>query len=213
MTAGTTRPPWRRRSGSWAGVCADGTAVPGSLSASTETASLFDQAHARSGRLDIVVHTPGRVTKTPLAAISDEEFEASIDANLRLAVPCAPRDSPAGGRPWADYHNLHLDHRVTIPVYSIYTGHKAATEHYVRGLAKELGPRDITVNAVAPGPINSPFYFGAETEQSFQAATRLSGAGRLGEWDEIVPLIAFLGTPDAQWITAQAVRINGGMTA
>jgi NAD(P)-dependent dehydrogenase (short-subunit alcohol dehydrogenase family) len=59
----------------------------------------------------------------------------------------------------------------------------------VHGLAKELGPRDITVNAVAPG------HFGAETEQSFQAATRLSGAGRLGEWDEIVPLIAFLCTP------------------
>jgi NAD(P)-dependent dehydrogenase (short-subunit alcohol dehydrogenase family) len=102
---------------------------------------------------------------------------------------------------------------VTTPYYSIYTGHKAATEHYVRGLAKELGSRGITVNAAGPGPINAPFYFRVETEQSFNAASRMSGAGRLGESDEIVPLIALLCTPDAQCITAQTIRINGGMTA
>jgi NAD(P)-dependent dehydrogenase (short-subunit alcohol dehydrogenase family) len=52
-----------------------------------------------------------------------------------------------------------------------------------------------------------------ETERSFHAASRVSGAGRLGEWDEIAPLIAFLCTPHAQRITAQTIRINGGMTA
>ena len=102
---------------------------------------------------------------------------------------------------------------MTVPGYSIYAGHKAATEHYVRALGKELGSRGITVNAVAPGPINSPFYFGVETEQSFQAAKKMSGAGRVGEWDEVVPLIAFLCGPDAQWVTAHTIRINGGMAA
>jgi NAD(P)-dependent dehydrogenase (short-subunit alcohol dehydrogenase family) len=102
---------------------------------------------------------------------------------------------------------------VTIPGYSIYAGHKAATEHYVRALANELGPRGITVNAVGPGPINSPFYFRVESEASFEAASRMSGAGRLGEWDEIVPVITFLCTADAHWITAQTIRVNGGMTA
>jgi 3-oxoacyl-[acyl-carrier protein] reductase len=101
----------------------------------------------------------------------------------------------------------------TISNYTIYAGHKAATEFYVRGLAKELGPRGITLNALGPVPINSLFYFGVETEQSFQAASRMSGAGRLAEWDEIVPLIAVVCTSDAQWITAQTIRISGGMTA
>jgi NAD(P)-dependent dehydrogenase (short-subunit alcohol dehydrogenase family) len=195
------------------GAGASGTAVPAGLSSSTEVASLFDQAQACSGRLDVVVHTPGRVTKAPLAEIGDEEFEASIDANVRVAFHVLRE----AARRVADHGRIITISTsitgVTIPGYSIYAGHKAATEHYVRGLAKELGPRGITVNAVAPGPVNSPFYFGAETEQSFQAATHLSGAGRLGEWDEIVPLIAFLCTPDAQWITAQTIRVNGGMTA
>ena len=68
-------------------------------------------------------------------------------------------------------------------------------------------------SADSSGPINSPFYFGVETEASARFAAGLSVAGRLGEWDEIVPLIAFLCSPDAQWITAQTIRINGGMAA
>lgn len=183
------------------------------VSSSGAVAELFDQVADELGAIDIIVHTPGRVTKTPLAQITDEEFEASIDANLRAAFYVlreAARRVTDGGRIVTITTSIT---GVTIPGYSIYAGHKAATEHYVRALAKELGPRGITVNAVGPGPINSPFYFGVETEQSFQAASRLSGLGRLGEWDEVIPLIAFLCTPDAHWITAQTIRINGGMTA
>lgn len=74
------------------------------------------------------------------------------------------------------------------------------------------GSRPAPERRAGPGRANSAFYFGVETQESLQPASRL-GAGRLGEWDEIVPLIAFLGTPDAQWITAQTIRVNGGMTA
>ena len=192
---------------------AAGAEMRGDLASSATVASLFNQVVERFDRLDVVVHTPGRVTKEPLTEITDEEFEASVDQNLRAAFyvlrEAALRVSD-NGRIVTITTSIT---GVTIPYYSIYAGHKAATEHYVRGLAKELGSRGITVNAVGPGPINSPFYFGVETEQSFKAASRMSGAGRLGEWDEIVPLIAFLCTPDAQWITAQTIRINGGMTA
>jgi 3-oxoacyl-[acyl-carrier protein] reductase len=174
---------------------------------------LFVQAAEKFGGVDLVVHTPGRVTKTPFVEISDEEFEASVNANVRAAF-FVLRESARRVRDGGRIVTLTTSITgVTIPAYSIYAGHKSATEHYVRGLAKELGPRGITVNAVGPGPINSPFYFGVESEQSFQAACKMSGAGRLGEWDEIVPLVAFLCTPDAHWITAQTIRINGGMTA
>ncbi len=187
--------------------------IVGDTAKAKDVEKLFAQASEGLGGVDLVVHTPGRVTKMPFVEISDEEFEASISANVRAAffvLREAARRVRNGGRIVTMSTSIT---GVTIPNYSIYAGHKAATEHYVRGLAKELGPRGITVNAVGPGPINSPFYFGVESEQSFQAASRMSGAGRLGEWDEIVPLVAFLCTPDAQWITAQTIRINGGMTA
>ena len=192
---------------------ASGVELLSDVSSSEAVKLLFDRVEDELGGLDVVVHTPGRVTKTPFAQITDEEFEASIDHNLRAAFYVmreAARRVADNGRIVTITTSIT---GVTIPGYSIYAGHKAATEHYVRALAKELGPRGITVNAVGPGPINSPFYFEVETEQSFHAAQRMSGAGRLGEWDEIVPLIAFLCTPDAQWITAQRIRINGGMTA
>ncbi|MBV8296680.1 MAG: SDR family oxidoreductase [Acidimicrobiia bacterium] len=183
------------------------------LSSSQSVAELFDHVIDQFGRLDVVVHTPGQVLKKPLTEITDDEFETNLDANLRLAFYVfreAGRRLADGGRLVTMSTSIT---GVTIPGYSIYAGHKAATEHYVRALAKELGPRGVTVNAVAPGPINSPFYFGVENEASFQLASRLSGAGRIGEWDEVVPLIAFLCSPGAQWITAQTIRVNGGMTA
>lgn len=192
---------------------AESAEIGADLASSEATQALFAAIEERFGRIDVVVHTPGRVTKTAFTEISDAEFEASIDQNLRAAFYVlreAARRLADNGRIITLTTSIT---GVTIPGYSIYAGHKAATEHYVRALGKELGPRGITVNAVGPGPINSPFYFGVETEQSFRAASGMSGAGRLGEWDEIVPLITFLATPDAQWINAQTIRINGGMTA
>lgn len=196
-----------------AGLGAATCEVVADTARSAEVAGMFSKVEQQLGRPDIVVHTPGRVTKRQFAEITDEEFEASVEQNLRAAFYVlreAARRLPDGGRIVTLTTSIT---GVTTPLYGIYAGHKAATEHYVRALAKELGPRGITVNAVGPGPINSPFYFGVETAESFARAKQLSGARRLGEWDDIVPTIAFLCTPDAQWITAQTIRVNGGMTA
>jgi NAD(P)-dependent dehydrogenase (short-subunit alcohol dehydrogenase family) len=192
---------------------ADVTAVEVPAEPAGGTVALFDAVIRTLGRVDIVVHTPGQVLKKPFAEVTDEEFESNLDANLRSAFYVlreAARRVEDNGRIVTLSTSITA---VTIPHYGAYAGHKAATEHYVRALAKELGPRGITVNAVAPGPVNSPFYFAVETADSARFAANLSVAGRLGEWDEIVPLIAFLCTPDGQWITAQTIRANGGMAA
>jgi NAD(P)-dependent dehydrogenase (short-subunit alcohol dehydrogenase family) len=86
-------------------------------------------------------------------------------------------------------------------------------EQFTRALAREIGPRGVTVNMVAPGPVDTPFYFSAENAESIARATRSSVAGRLGRIDDIVPLVAFLASPRAQWITAQTIFINGGSVA
>jgi 3-oxoacyl-[acyl-carrier protein] reductase len=176
-------------------------------------AALFDEAEHRHGRIDIVVHTPGRVLKGPIAAVSDADYEAVLDANCRSAFYVlreAANRLANNGRVIMLSTSITA---VTIPHYGVYAGSKAAVEHYVRAAARELGPRGVTVNAVAPGPIDSRFYHDAETVESAQYAARLSVANRLGRWDDIAPLVAFLTTSDAQWITGQTIRANGGMAA
>jgi NAD(P)-dependent dehydrogenase (short-subunit alcohol dehydrogenase family) len=71
----------------------------------------------------------------------------------------------------------------------------------------------VTVNVVAPGPIDTAFYRGAETPESVARATTASVAGRLGHIEDIVPLIEFLVSPQSQWVTAQTLFINGGYLA
>jgi 3-oxoacyl-[acyl-carrier protein] reductase len=81
----------------------------------------------------------------------------------------------------------------------------------VLAAAKELGDRGITVNAIAPGPVDDSFYHSAETPESVAAATHHSPQGRLGKPEDIVPVVDFLLSPDAGWVSGQTVRANGGM--
>ena len=83
----------------------------------------------------------------------------------------------------------------------------------MRAGAKELGSRGVTVNAVAPGPIDSPFVRAYSDDAELARLAAFSPMGRLGRWDDVAPLIAFLATPQAHWITAQTIRCNGGMAA
>jgi 3-oxoacyl-[acyl-carrier protein] reductase len=176
-------------------------------------AAAFDAALDRFGRLDVVVHLPGRSVKTPLAQLSDEDWRTNVAANLDsafLVLREAARRLDDGGRVILLSTSLT---GVTVPEFGSYAPMKAAVEHLVRAAAKELGGRGITVNAVAPGPIDSPFVRDATSTEELARLEQFSPMGRLGTWEDIAPLIAFLATERARWITAQTIRVNGGMTA
>jgi 3-oxoacyl-[acyl-carrier protein] reductase len=81
----------------------------------------------------------------------------------------------------------------------------------VRTAAKELGGRGITVNAVAPGPLDSPFVRDSLPAEAVAALEQFSPMGRLGMWEDVAPVIAFLATERARWISAQTIRVNGAM--
>jgi len=87
---------------------------------------------------------------------------------------------------------------------------EAPLEHFTRALAQEIGSRGVTVNKIAPGPVDTPFYHGQETAESAANAARRVPAQRLGRITDIVPLVEFLASAQSQWITAQTIFINGG---
>lgn len=92
----------------------------------------------------------------------------------------------------------------------MYAGSKAPLEDFTRALAKEIGSRGITVNTVAPGPIDTPFFHGEENEQTVAYLKSASVVGRLGQIADIVPMIEFLASEKSRWVTGQTLLINGG---
>lgn len=97
--------------------------------------------------------------------------------------------------------------------YGVFAGSKAPLEHFIRALAKEIGHKGITVNTVAPGPIDTPFFHGEENEQSVTYPKAASVANRLGDIRDILPVIEFLTSEEAQWGTGQTIFVNGGFVA
>ena len=95
------------------------------------------------------------------------------------------------------------------PNYGVYAGTKAPVEEFTRTLARELGARGVTVNCVAPGPIDTPFFHGPETPEAVAYATNSVPARRLGRVSDIVPVVTFLASPRAQWISGQTLWVNG----
>jgi 3-oxoacyl-[acyl-carrier protein] reductase len=176
-------------------------------------AGLFDAAIDSFGAVDIVVHLPGASINKPIAELTDEEWRAGVAANLDSAffvLREAARRIADNGRIVLLSTSLTA---VTTPGYANYRPMKAAVEQLVRTAAKELGGRGITVNAVAPGPLESPFVNDALPAAAVSALRGFSPMGRMGEWEEIAPVIAFLATAQARWISAQTIRVNGAMAA
>jgi NAD(P)-dependent dehydrogenase (short-subunit alcohol dehydrogenase family) len=183
--------------------------VSGDLSQVANIRRLFDEATKAFGRVDIVVHNAGQIVKKPLAEVTEEEYDRVAGINSKgtfFIMQEAIRRISDNGRIINIGTSLMAS---TIGNYSVYAGTKAAMEDFTRALAREIDwKRNITVNTIAPGPVDTPFFREPESPEAIAAITRL--AGRLGEVSDIVPLVEFLASPQSRWVNAQTIFINGG---
>jgi len=151
------------------------------------------------------------VIKKPIAELTDADFDHLVDLNIRSAF----NTLRASARQLADNGRYVVLSTTLVAImtgpYGLYSGSKAAVERMVVAAAKELGSRGITVNAVAPGPVDDDFYRSAETPESIAAASQHSPRGRLGHPSDIAPVVGWLVGDDAGWVSGQTVRANGGM--
>lgn len=171
---------------------------------------LFEHTLAHFERLDIVVNNAGiRISKN-VTDIVEEEFDRLFAINVKgtffscqLAV-CRLSD---GGR------IINVSSAVTkmmLPGYAIYSASKGAVDQITRVLAKELGGRQITVNAVAPGPVDTELLRDGKTDEQIQLMAQMAALGRIGKVEDIADVVAFLASDDARWITGQTIHVNGG---
>jgi 3-oxoacyl-[acyl-carrier protein] reductase len=176
-------------------------------------AEVFDRVAAEFGGPPSAVIANAGINRppNPMASFPQEDFKDLVDVNIFGAFNVlseAARRVPNGGSIVALTTSMV---GVGIPGGGPYTATKAAVESLVRSMSKELAARQIRVNAVAPGPVDTDLFRAGKTDEAKQRSAALSPLNRIGRTDEIAEVVLFVASQKASWITGQIVRPNGGM--
>ncbi len=174
-------------------------------------ATLFTDAGAALGTLDVAVNTAGKVLRKPIAETTGDEYDAMFDINAKAAYFFIKE---------AGAHLNDNGKIITIVTsllaaftdgYSTYAGGKAPVEHFTRAAAKEYADRGISVTAIGPGPMDTPFFYGQETPERVEFHKSQAMGNQLTKIEDIAPIVRFLAT-EGWWITGQTIFANGGYT-
>ena len=174
---------------------------------------LFDQAIGEFGQLDILVNNAGIAIYKAIAEVSEDDYEKLFSLNVKgLLFACqqAARKLADGGR------IINISTSVTkmmLPSYGLYAASKGAVEQLTKVLAKELGLRGITVNAVSPGPTDTELFREGKTEEQIRQMGAMAAFNRIGTPEDIAGAVALLASAEAGWISGQNICANGGLTA
>jgi 3-oxoacyl-[acyl-carrier protein] reductase len=189
-------------------------AVQGNVAKKAEVERLFAAAKKAFGKIDILVNNAGVYEFSPIEEVTEEHFHKHFDVNvlgLLIATQEAVRQfGSAGG---AVINISSGASRITPPNTSVYTGTKGAVDAITRTLAKELGPRNIRVNAINPGMVETEGvraggFDKGDFRNQLESQTPL---GRIGQPDDIAPAAVFFASDDSKWITGETLLVAGGL--
>ena len=186
-------------------------AVQADMAGGQAAANLFDAAERAFGGADILVNNAGILKLAPLADTDDASFEQQIAINL-TGVFRAMREAAGRLRDGGRIINFSSSAVGAYgPTYGVYAASKAAVEAMTHVASKELGRRGITVNAVAPGPVETELFMTGKSDELVQRIVGTIPLGRLGQPDDIASVVSFLASPQGGWVNGQVLRANGGM--
>lgn len=186
--------------------------VQGDLTKPGNVSALFDAAVDAFGGVDIAINTVGKVLRKPIVETSEAEYDSMFDINAKAAyffLQQAGKRLNDGGSVITIVTALLA---AFTDGYSTYAGAKSPVEHFTRAAAKEFAARGISVNNVAPGPMDTPFFYGEETPERVAFHKSQAMGNRLTQIEDIAPLVVFLAD-EGHWVTGQTIFANGGYTA
>ncbi|TAU49706.1 SDR family oxidoreductase [Rhizobium ruizarguesonis] len=172
---------------------------------------MFDAAETAFGGVDVLVNNAGIMMLSSLAEADDANFDRQINVNLKGTFNTlreAAKRLRDGGR------IINFSTSVVglkLETYGVYAATKAAVETLTAIMAKEMRGRDITVNAIAPGPVATDLFLNGKSDELVARMAKMNPLERLGTPDDIAAAVAFLAGPDGGWINGQTLRANGGM--
>ncbi|NHF68042.1 SDR family oxidoreductase [Xanthomonas hortorum] len=172
---------------------------------------MFDSAETAFGGVDVLINTAGIMTLATIAESDDALFDRQIAINLKGTFNTlreAATRLREGGR-IVNFSSSVV--QLLQPTYGVYAATKAAVEAMTPILAKELRGRNITVNAVAPGPTATNLFLDGKPQELIDRLARLAPLERLGQPNDIADVVAFLAGPDGGWVNGQTLRANGGI--
>ncbi|WP_250536325.1 SDR family oxidoreductase [Caballeronia sp. AZ10_KS36] len=172
----------------------------------------IDQAARHFGKIDVLVNNAGVLYLGPVDAFSLDDFDKTVAVNVRavfVATKAVLPYMPAGGR-IVNIGSTNAD-RMPFPGGAAYAMSKAALQGLVKGLARDLGPKGITVNNVQPGPVDTDM--NPEQGEFGSALHALMAVQRHAKADEIAAMVAYVAGPEASFVTGASLMIDGGFSA
>jgi 3-oxoacyl-[acyl-carrier protein] reductase len=174
-------------------------------------AAMFELAESTYGGLDVVVHAAGQMILSTVAELDLDDLDSMHRTNIRgtfVVAQQAARRLRAGGS-LVTFSTTVLG--TSFPTYGAYAASKGAVEALTLILARELRGRDVTVNAVAPGPTATDLFLDGKSEELVAQLSKAAPLERLGTPEDIAATVSFLVSPDGHWVNGQVVRVNGGL--
>jgi 3-oxoacyl-[acyl-carrier protein] reductase len=192
---------------------AQAISVKADISKIGEIETLFDAAIGKFGFVNILINNAGVPLHKKIEEVTEKEFDNIFATNVKglfFACQYAARKMTEGGR------IINISSSVTklmLPGYGPYAATKGAVNQITKVLAKELGHRCITVNAISPGPTDTELFRKGKTEEQISGFAKMAALGRLGTPIDIARAVSILVSEEAGWITGQNIFVNGGFVA